>query len=440
MAGEIEQGTAAPAPAILSGRALDFIRPGLHRIPSIVVLGGIAAVLLLARRPESFLAPEFVWEEGAAFYAPTYFTDPLTLLAHPWAGYLNLVPRLGYLLVALAPVVIAPLIDNLLGIVIEVAVIGFIASERMSGLIPSRPMRWLIAGVLVFLPAQRDMLGSLLNAHSYLSLYLIALSLSAEPRGIQRFLDLVCAGTATLSGPFGALLWPLFLWRGLRNRTWASIALCGVVGACGLLQALVVVNSHRLTPGGVPDLITAIRALGYRLIVVPTAGERFSGLLGSIGIPLWLGIVVAFALGIGLATLCVRTLPSRVVITGAYAILAIVGSGLILTNGFQNLLADPTASERYFFLPTVLVATTIVLGVRKRVAFSYPLALLLAVGVIADLRLDPYPTQGWAQNYACIGSPRPCTVPIYPSYWSIHWPGTGGRYVLQGGGLPMVAE
>jgi hypothetical protein len=50
--------------------------------------------------------------------------------------------------------------------------------------------------------------------------------------------------------------------------------------------------------------------------------------------------------------------------------------------------------------------------------------MLLSIGVIWDFRILAPPTQGWAENSACIGGAAPCVVPVFPGGdWDIHWPG-----------------
>lgn len=351
-------------------------------------------LILFARRPEELLRPEFVWEEAAVFYVPTFFTNPLALLVEPWAGYLHLVPRLAYSVSPLIPPALAPLVPTLIAFAVVLVVAAFVASGRV-------PVPWVVGPVLALLPAVTDVHASALTLNWYLAIYLVALSVVKG----KHWSDYVGAGLATLSGPNGLLLWPLFAWRAWRERTAHSIALLGVIVAGSLVQLALIVSMDRDAFGSV-----SIPAVIHHLGVVPLVGERM-----ALIVP-WMVGTLTLVLG----ALLVR----REAWPWVYAGLALAVAGIAVSD----VGLDPIAGERYFVPMTVAWAVVIAFGVQRRSRIAYGLAAILTVGIVVDFRLPAYPDTNWSQASRCIGSAEACTLPMHPAEWSVTWPGRGHHY------------
>ena len=88
------------------------LRPSLgFRLPAwfgergqLAGIGAIVVALLFVRRPESILHPQFMWEEPWAFVTTGQTTAVLDSLLRPWAGFLQLGPRLVHVIVRPVPV------------------------------------------------------------------------------------------------------------------------------------------------------------------------------------------------------------------------------------------------------------------------------------------------------------------------------------------------
>lgn len=371
-------------------------------------------LMLLLRRPEAVFAAQFDWEEGAAFYVPTFFHSPIGLIIEPWGGYLNVVQRIGYLMTRAVPIFWAPLIENLLAIGIVVAVAAFAASSRMANSIPDRRLRILLASVLLLLPAQQDMLGTLLDSGFYLALWLVLLTMAHPARGAARWLERGGVLLVALSGPFSILLMPLFWWR---RRGW----LAAIVTAGALVQILVILVEGRQsveTNIGLAALLS-----GYRLALVPLLGEGVVLLLrDSLQPALLIGLGLAI---LGTVLLLMRSLPRDWWPLG-YGALAIGAGGFTVTHAGS--LWDPREGERYFLLAGFFVAVAIIIGLVGRSRPAFILAPLLVIGIVANLRLLPAPDQHWEAHYSCIRHDDPCVIPVYPAQWTIHWPGNAADY------------
>jgi hypothetical protein len=377
------------------------------------VLLAIGALILVLRRPEDLLAAQFVYEEGNAFYAPTFFHSLPELLLTAWGGYLQAVPRLGYALVAWVPVSLAPLVDNMLGIAMPLAVAGYMASARMASVVPDRRARLAVAAVLLLLPAQRGVLGTFINSQWYLALWMVCVALVAD----RRCWELAGLALAGLSGPFSIFLAPLYWWR---RAGWAAI----VVTVCAAVQLGVVLLTGR-EPGAHPSLVAALGTFGLHGILIPLLGERLTAVLMA-----WSESVMVLStivVGVSVVIVAVRSLPRSILLPAGYSAVVVAVAGIA---AHQGVIWDVTANARYFLLLGLLVCAVIIAGVSRHDPLAVLLATLLLIGIAVDFRLTPYPSTSWALHVNCIGSERPCTVPVYPPEYSIQWPGRSGFYVM----------
>lgn len=392
------------------------------------VLAMVGLLLLVARRPEALFAAEFNWEEASAFYVPTFFFDSAHLILEPWGGYLQVIPRIGYELLRPIPVFWAPLAENLLALVSLLAVAAFIASRRMAAVVPSGRLRLLFAALLLLLPAQQDVMGSIMNIQWYGALWLMLVSVATTPDLVpRRWIERVLVGLVAVSGPFSTLLAPVFLLRLRHRRDAQDVWLAIIVVAGGLVQLVFALADGRTAvteprPAG----MTAVTFVLHSFIV-PVLGERITNASAATGAP----VVVLFLGGVVLTALIVitfwRTLPMRSLPVGYGA--AAVGLAGLAVHGGANVW-PPGANERYFLIAAGLTVAVVVAGTIRGQRLAYPLAALLALGLMGDFRLDPYPAQGWATNYRCIGSTAPCTLAVWPRDYDVHWPGGDGTYLL----------
>ena len=385
-------------------------------------------LILIARRPEAVFAAEFTWEEANAFYIPTFFLDPVSLLTETWGGTFQVVPRIGYQLLRLVPVQWAPLFENLLAFAVLMAVSVFIASDRLAGMIPDRRLRIAIGLMLPLLAAQGEVIGTLVNAQWYGGLWLAGLTIAHAPvTGPGRWLERLAAALIALTGPFSTLLAPVYLWRLRGNRDAHALWLAAIVTSGGIIQLASVLASGRAESAGQGSFVLASITFLLHAAVVPVLGERLTAAIGQAGVPAWIvalgGILMVAAVG----RTVWRNLPGRA-LPMAYAALVVAASGIAVHGGFA--IWPPGAYERYFLLASMLVAGAVIAGLVRRQLLALPLALLLGSGVAADFRLTPHPPQGWDAAHGCIGREEPCIVPIWPPGYEVHWPGSEGTYVM----------
>ena len=393
--------------------------------PQLVIIG---LVVLIARRPESLFAAEFTWEEANAFYVPTFFFDPVAQLTQTWGGTLQLVPRLGYLALRAVPVLWAPLAENLLSFIAVLGVAVFVASDRLASAVPDRRVRLALAASVLLLTAQRDVMGALMNVQWYGGLWLAVLPIASTPvTALGRWMERALIALVALTGPFSLLLAPVYLWRLRSRRQPHDIWLAAIVLLGGFVQIFAILATGRAEVAEQRPAELAFVTFWLHATIVPVIGERLGNAVGDSGVPAAILFVGGATLVASLVLTAWRSLPAAA-LPLVYGGVVIGLSGIAVHAGAN--VWPPGAYERYFLVAAVLVAVIVVAGVVRRSRLAAALAVLLAIGIVSDFRLEAHPAQGWPEAYRCIGSPEPCVVPIWPSGYDVHWPGGGGRYAL----------
>lgn len=345
------------------------------------------------------------------FYVPIYFSDPISLLLTPYAGYLHVGTRLVFYLERLVDPRYAPAVGAVISLLVTVSVAVFLASDRLGNVLAHRWQRLSFAAALLLAPSAYETLGIDIAIQSYLGVYLVALAVARPPRTkLGRAVDALGAAIAGLSGPFAVLLAPLF-WFG--RRSWLTV----IVTSCGIVQLVVLLVAPR-RPWNLPDLATLAEIAALRLNAAVLGSS-----LGTLA-----PAIVGAALGATLMLLAVRTWPAGSAF--GYGALVAAGGGIAVTG---PALADSAfAGERYFLLAGLTAALIIISGaaaedhVTRLIARS--LSVLLVIGFAVDFQVSAFPERGWEEASACIGALEPCRVEVYPERFSFVWPGAAGDY------------
>ena len=101
--------------------------------------------LLLARRPETILRAEFAFEDGKVWYLGAWHLPLFEAIATPYAGYLHLIPRVVGYFERQGSVSMAPLVGNMVALVVVALIAAYVSSDRLSRVIPSRHVRLIAA-------------------------------------------------------------------------------------------------------------------------------------------------------------------------------------------------------------------------------------------------------------------------------------------------------
>jgi len=305
--------------------------PGAARVLGNLAAIALGTVIMLARQT-GVPAWRTLWAEDRSIFLPQALSAPVRSLFTPFAGYLELYPRL------IAGVVVRfPLSDAAAGFAVAgaltascVAVFVFHASR---GHVYRPELRVLLAASVVLLPtALEEITNNAVNTTWYL-LFGAFWALLWRPRSRwgMAFAALVCFATAS-STPLAAFYLPLAAARLIAlPRVREHAATIGWL-AGGLLQIPAVLTLSR---GHVSTtLAKAVAFYGQNVVLAAVAGHRGTDLLRSAG---WLGggaIIAAVAVAIAVIWACWQRDPAvRALVVAAVACGVILTLGAVLISG-----------------------------------------------------------------------------------------------------------
>jgi hypothetical protein len=392
-----------------------------RRVAILIPILGL--VVLIVRRWDSLVHPQFIYEDAAAFWAATFVDSGPDAIFRPWAGFFRVTQRLIFQTTRLSPAPVAPAVAVLILYVVIALVAAFLVSSRMSSAIPSQPARNVVAGFLFVIPATTEMLGSALNVEWFLWIYLVCLCLASPPRRAIAALESIAGVVVGLTGPIVIALLPVLIWRQGRDRPRFVIAMT----ICALAQGAMYVTSFR-RPAPVSDAVDSVLAL-LRQTGTSIVGARFGTVVDAVGRP-WLLAAVGLLVLVGIVV-CARNLPRPTATCLFWAAGSAGLAGLISVGSLS--LQLPGQNPRYFIVTAILAVASAAVAMDRRSIVGLGLGLLAVIGAAGDFAVAPLPPSNWATQSGCIGGPAPCRVDVYPDIWSVDWPGSGATYQIPRG-------
>lgn len=379
----------------------------------ISLLSAVATTALLASRaPDRLLNPQLWAEDGPVFLEQAQLFG-ISALSHPYAGYLNLIPRIiAYVsdrLVAIDNIPTSYMIGAFL-VVFSTAL--FIASSRLQW--PTGPG---FALALILIPQSGEVFLTITNLQWMTASTFVVLALQERPKGIGRtVVDFVALLLIGLTGPFVIFFFPLLATRLLRSPTTYDIALVAVATGLAAIQAVFVLTD------GAP--------LGVQGATIVESSKIFAHLIQQL-VTGWLGDqagiteIVTIAILIGLGGLIVKAAPhDRITL-----LLLLAGAASILAGAVAKLGGSAVVKydlsgygARYVYVPGVLMAWTFVTGAvvaRSRTTTIFSIAVLASIGLTTASRfvVAPLPDLNWRAHTAVVGS-KSVAIPTNPSGWS----------------------
>lgn len=396
----------------------------------------IAFVIIISRRPDALFNAQFWAEDGNAWYANAYNLGAVRSLFLPYAGYFNSIARLTASFAQFFPLVWAPLIFNLVAVVIQILPATLITSSRFATLLPNRSTRLFLAFAYLARPNSFEINATLTGSQWHLALLACMVVLATPSRRlVWRVFDMAVILLSALSGPFSILLTPIaaLCWW-LRRGKWTFILLLGLyTGAVVQATAIVItspqVNRLQLSLGATPELFLKI-----------LAGQVFLGaLIGQEGYA-WVNpalngysLLVILVAGAGIAACLYGLLkgPLELRLFIAFAAL-IFGTSLFSPTASMTIpqweaLSIPGNSARYWFIPMLAFVTLLTWLLRKkslrqiqRVA-AIALAAML-IGIILDWSHPPFADlnfKTYSSQFAEAPKGAKVTIPINPPGWTM---------------------
>jgi hypothetical protein len=367
--------------------------PWWRSVPGQLALtAGAFLLALFARRPETFLNPQFWAEDGPIFFVQA---DQLgaRALALPWAGYHHFLLRL---IAALSSPLDAHLIPAAyvgISLLVLLALVAALFSPRIDLL--ARPA---CALAIALIPHTGEAIGNLTNLQWVCALGLVWLLLARDATNArQHFTDGAVALVLGLTGTFSILFAPLFVWRAWRRRTRASIVLANH-GLCAAGVQIWTIAHAPPHPTGTDRLTAEAVAwfVGFRLpaaLFLPGnwAAQLPRGVLDVLGVLTVAALLVtAFAPG--------PHRERRLLLVAA--LVAVIAATIYRARHELVAFAGPGNGDRYLFLPKVLVAWLLLAGWAKpgwiRGVTAAACGLLL-LATATRWRYERLPDQRWPE-------------------------------------------
>jgi hypothetical protein len=171
----------------------------------------VTGAVLVLRRPDAVFHAQFWAEDGVVWYADAYNLGALQALLRPRDGYIQTLPRLAAGVALWAPLLRAPLVMNLLALLIQALPALFLVSPRMRKLGPLS-LRSVLALLYLLVPDASELHATITDSEFHLAVLACLLLIAATPRShAGRVFDVAVLVLFALTGPFCVLLVPVAL-------------------------------------------------------------------------------------------------------------------------------------------------------------------------------------------------------------------------------------
>ncbi|MFN2568599.1 MAG: hypothetical protein ABR564_03235 [Candidatus Dormibacteria bacterium] len=413
--------------------ATDAVRRAVG--PKALLIGFLLVLgtAMVLRRPDAVVHPQFWAEDGRLWFADAYNDGPWAPLAHPVVGYLQTISRMAGALALPFGLDRAPLLFSVLALFLQFLPTMLIVTFRFSHVIPSRATRWLLAAVYIALP-NSEIHGNVTNAQWHLALTALLVLVAAPSRSqAWRVFDAAVLLLSGLSGPFVLLLAPVALLRWRRSRQPWDMAMVALTGGLALLQGAVALGtssgrSHEALGAG---LVPAVRMMSDRIVAPALLGQENTALYSqTVNHGLVLAIIVT-ALAGGLLLISLLKGPWALTMLNGFSFLTLL---LALARPQVSdvlpqwpLMAGTTAGDRYFFLPMVAWASTVVWAVSTlrrpwRTVAGVALSVLFCAGAAVHWQYAAYSDMhpsAYAERFKAAPAGTRVDIPINPPGWTM---------------------
>lgn len=369
-----------------SSKIFRNLRDGAEAIPKRIyypTAGLLAFAVIFSRRPNVLLLPQFWAEDGRNWFADAYNHGGVYSLLLPEAGYLQTFSRIIAQLSQLFAMEYGPLFFAVAAILVQIVVVLFIVSPRLSNLLENRLMRLAFAAFYLMMPHSWETFANVTNSQWHLGLlsFLILIALPPEKRAWNLF-DIAVVVVSILSGPLGLFLVPVaaaIYWKRREKRT-----LLGILVAGGVVQLFFLVTSIRpiQTELGM-GTITLAEIFARHVFISPIIGSRGFRAVSYIG--LW-NVFSAAAIAAAGIFFVVRAfikanLELRLFIYFSAAIIAgsLYTPAVSSEPGQWKFLAQYDTGLRYWFIPSLCL---FVILIRTAVADPSSIFRSLSAGVV----------------------------------------------------------
>lgn len=388
----------------------------------------ICTLLLISRRPDAILNPQFWAEDGKTWYADAY-NYGLSSVVSTYAGYIVLPYRLvGYISLVL-PLGFVPLFFNAIALGIQLIPITLLNSSLVEKFITKRTVVLWFSFIYVALPNAAEVYLNLTNIQWPLGLAAFIVLFAEEKSKLWSAYCIIILILTGLSGPLLMLLWPIALYLCKLQKSRRNLRNFAIITVLSLAQLLSIILSDfdRLGSHVLGTPIDLIKMFVGQIMTGGLLGER------NVGLAYDHFALLACLMLIGLCITGYAFINGPRVLKAfiAYSIL-IIGSMLFSlksVNGFDiwKGLTNPSGGQRYWYIP-IMAWLAILSWCAFRASNIYVrwlcavTLLLLVIGIPSDWRLRQRPNlnfQNHVKAFTQLESGNSYTFPINPSWQMI---------------------
>ncbi len=384
-------------------------RPEMRRPLLFLVVALAAAGIVISRRPDAFTNAQFYAEDGTRWFADAYNLGAWPALGVSLSGYFQTLSRLAAILEAPFGVGNAPVVYNVIGLLVQIAPVLFFLSGRFRALVPSTWVRVALCAVYLLMPTT-ELNVTITNAPFHLAVLATLVILASEARGwAWRTFDIAVIGLTAVTGPFVYVLLPIaVLWWLLRRRR--ETLLLVVLLTLGLgAQLYAETQTPRSSYPLGANLRDLVLLLCDRVVLAGLFAEEGHTHVYVTGLPdatVWAGIILLFASPIVAFAalkapweLRIFDLTALLFLAAGLAIPAVSAAG----NQWQ-IMTVGRAGERYFFAAQVAWMVTVIWAAsrlrlpRLREGAWAVIAVAFASGLVAGWSYPAFIDDHWSQE------------------------------------------
>jgi hypothetical protein len=392
-----------------------------------------AFTIVVVRKPDTILNPQFWAEDGTVWYAAAYNYGILHSILQPCAGYFETISRLVAAFSLIFPLSLSPLVFNVFAVIIKLLPVHLLLSSRFAAQIPRMSARLFMAFLYLGIPNSWETHANLTNAQWYLALIAFMIIVATPGLGFPwRCFDMGVMLLSGLSGPFSILLVPIaaFLWWMRRDKALLSFVL--LLSACASIQLICIfltMHPRLYAPlGATPELFVNI--LSGQVFLGALIGQRgYEMIFSHSGWFTLLSLPVSL-MGIALLVYAFLKAPVELRLFIVFAAL-IFGAALITPRARCSgepqwaLLRLPGNAGRYCLMPILAFIAVIVwmLGTAGRSRLlAVALTAIMCIGITWDWHVPSFADfnfKEYAQQFETSSRGHRISIPINPPGWSM---------------------
>jgi len=389
-----------------------------------------SGLIIVSRKPDTVLNPQFWAEDGTVWYADAYNHGPIYSLFTPEAGYFQTFSRLVGIFSQMFPLEYGPIIFNLTAILVQSTVACFILSSRLSGSIPSIYFRLSIAFLYLALPHSYEVHANVTNAQWHLGLLCFLIIAAGPSRKIfWRVFDFCVVFVSALSGPLCLLLIPVAGIKFLQTREKGLVPVSALLVSGAAVQGIALLTHARPTSADLGAGIGLFIQITFRHIFVgPIIGQGgFHLLTEYLG---WnavlIGVVCLFGTALMSYALLKATLELRLFILFSVLIYAaaLISPAVTPTDGQWSAIAAHNTSVRYWFIPGICVLVTLLFlawnSASRFIRYaSIAILVFLPYGIVkdwSDPKFQDLSFSRYAKEFEIAAPGTEVTIPVNPDW------------------------